>query len=159
LHNLKMQQALLGLNQRRQAAFAAQPAREGAPAKPPFANWVAGQSPDYTQQQAQQVLEANAPDDNAALVRMAERLIGQQNAGLAKPEAIRAALPAQGKQLTFTGSLQVESWADLRVKLDAAAKSPRTWAVQILALAGVFVALAILAALTRRPSDLDQRPA
>jgi len=159
LHNLKMQQALLGLNQRRQAAFAEQAAREGAPAKPPFANWVAGQSPDYTQQQAQQVLEANAADDNAALVRMAERLIHQQDAGLAKPEAIRAALPAQGKQLTFTGSLQVESWADLRVKLDAAAKSARPWRVQLLALAGLFVALAVLVALTRRPADLEQAPA
>ena len=81
------------------------------------------------------------------------------DAGLAKPEAIRAALPAQGKQLTFTGSLQVETWADLRIKLDAAAKSTRAWGVQILALAGLFTALAILAALTRRPSALDQPPA
>src|SRR5439155_1519430 len=129
LHNLKMQQALLGLNQRRQAAFDSELrlTASGGKSRSPFARWAPGQSPDYTQQQAEQVLEQNAAEDNAALMRLAERLIRQQDAGLGKPEAIRATLPAQGKQLTFTGSLQVESWADLRVKLDAKAKSYSQW--------------------------------
>ncbi len=151
LHNLKMQQALLGLNERRQAAFDYQDKRDGKNARSPFNRWAPGQSPDYTQQQAQQVLEQNPAEDNAALVRLAERLIRQQDAGVGKPEAIRAALPAQGRQLTFTGSLQVKSWADLAVKLDARPKSPGNWLAHVLALAAVLVGLAVPAALIRNP--------
>src|SRR5207302_11179106 len=117
-HNLKTQQALLGLNQRRQAAFDYQD-KGGKGARSPFSRWAPGQSPDYTQKQAEQALEQNGAEDNAALMKLAERLIRQQDAGVGKPEAIRATLPTQGKQLTFTGSLQVESWADLRVTLNS----------------------------------------
>jgi hypothetical protein len=152
LHNLKMQQALLGLNQRRQAAFELQEQREGRRPESPLPRWAPGQAPDYTQQQVQQVLERNAAEDNVALVRLAERLVHQQDAGLGKPEAIRAALPAQGKLLTFSGSLQVESWADLQIKLDAKAKSPAVWRRHFLAIAAVFAGLALLAALMRRPA-------
>ena len=152
LHNLKMQQALLGLNQRRQAAFDYLEKKDGKAAKSPFTRWSAGQAPDYTQQQAQQVLEQNTGEDNAALMRLAERLIRQQEGGAGKPESIRAALPAQGKLLTFTGSLQVKEWADLQVKLDTRATSPSTWACRLGALALVFLGLVLFAALTRRPS-------
>jgi len=151
LHNLKMQQALLGLNQRRQAAFDYQENGGKAP-RSPFSRWAPGQSPDYTQQQAEQVLEQNGAEDNAALMRVAERLIRQQDAGLGKPEAIRATLPTQGKQLTFTGSLQVESWADLRVKLDAKATSFNRWASRFGALVVLFAGLSLLAGLIRRPT-------
>jgi hypothetical protein len=147
-----MQQALLGLNQRRQAAFELQEQREGRRPESPLPRWAPGQAPDYTQQQVQQVLERNAAEDNVALVRLAERLVHQQDAGLGKPEAIRAALPAQGKLLTFSGSLQVESWADLQIKLDAKAKSPAVWRRHFLAIAAVFAGLALLAALMRRPA-------
>jgi len=99
------------------------------------------------------VLEQNGAEDNAVLMRLAERLIRQQDAGAGKPEAIRATLPAQGKQLTFTGSLQVESWADLRVKLDSKAKSPRQWAARGLALGVIFIGLGLLASLIRAPAN------
>ena len=154
LHNLKMQQALLGLNQRRQAAFDSEPRPEasgGKSPRSPFSRWTPGQSPDYTQQQAEQVLEQNGAEDNAALMRVAERLIHQQDAGAGKPEAIRATLPAQGKQLTFTGSLQVESWADLRVKLDAKRSAASPWAARFGILVAIFAALAALATLVRAP--------
>jgi len=156
LHNLKMQQALLGLNQRRQAAFESEPRLSGSGdqrRRSPFSRWAPGQPPDYTQQQAEQVLEQNAAEDNAALMRVAERMIRQQDAGLGKPEAIRATLPAQGKQLTFIGSLQVESWADLRVKLDAKAKSHSPWASRFGALLMILAGLSTLAALVSWPSS------
>ncbi len=156
LHNLKMQQALLGLNQRRQAAFDYQEKRDGKTPRSPFSRWAPGQSPNYTQQQAEQVLGQNAADDNATLIRLAERLIRQQDAGVGKPEAIRATLPAKGKQLTFTGSLQVENWADLRVKLDSKEKSSTQWASRSLALIGIFSGLSLLAVLTRDPSRLKR---
>jgi len=153
LHNLKMQQALLGLNQRRQAAFDTERPLAGAGKSPrsPFSRWAPGQSPDYTQQQAEQVLEQNGAEDNAALMRLAERLIRQQDAGIGKPEAIRATLPAQGKQLTFNGSLQVVSGADLRIKLDATPRSPSQWAARSVTLLAIFIGLSMLALLIRGP--------
>ncbi len=151
LQNLKMQQALLGLNQRRQAAFD-YPEKGGKVGRTPFSRWAPGQSPEYTQQQAEQVLEQNGAEDNAVLSRLAERLIRQQDAGVAKPEAIRANLPAQGKPLIFTGSLQVQSWADLRIKLDAKTKVTNPWASRFAVLALIFAGLGVLAALVRAPS-------
>jgi hypothetical protein len=152
LHNLKTQQALLGLNQRRQEAFDTQEKRQGKSVKSPFTRWTPGEAPDYTQQQAQQALEQNPAEDNATLMRLAERLIRQQDAGVAKPESIRAALPAQGKQLTFTGSLQVKEWSDLRVKLDTKTLTSRGWTSRLGMLTGLFAGLGLLMALTRKPA-------
>jgi hypothetical protein len=151
LHNLKMQQALLGLNQRRQAAFEYIEKRDGKTAKSPFTTWTPGQAPDYTQQQVQRILEQNPAEDNAALVRLAERLIRQQESGVGKPESIRAALPTQGRLLTFKGSLQVKEWADLQVKLDVKSVRPNHWWLQLGGLAAVFVGLVVLGAMTRKP--------
>jgi hypothetical protein len=149
LHNLKMQQALLGLNQRRQAAFDYLEKRDGKSQRPTFGRWTPGQVPDYTQQQAQQVFEKNPADENAALMRLAERLIRQQDASVSKPEAIRAALPTQGKQLVFTGSLQVQSWADMAIKLDVRTPALTHWKSHFMVLLMVFVGLVVLAALSR----------
>jgi hypothetical protein len=152
LHNLKTQQALLGLNQRRQAAFEYLERRD-TKAKTPFSGWTPGQSPDYTQQQVQQALEQNPAEDNAVLVRLAERLIKQQESDASKPESIRAALPAQGKRLTFTGSLQVKEWTPLGVKLDAKSVRPSNWLRHLGGLVVVFIGLIVLAALTRKPEQ------
>ncbi len=150
LHNLKTQQALLGLNQRRMAAFDETKKGDGKDVKSPFTRWSAGESPDYTQQQAQQALDQNAAEDNATLMRLAERLIRQQDAGIAKPESIHAALPAQGKQLTFTGSLQVKEWSDLRVKLDTRTLSSHPWALHLGMLIFLFAGLCVVAGLTSK---------
>ncbi len=152
LHNLKMQQALLGLNERRQTVLDNQEKRDTKAARLPLNRLQPGQAPDYTQQQAEQVLEQVPAEDNAALGRLAERLIRQQDAGVGKPESIRATLPAQGKRLTFTGSLQVQSGADLRIKLDAKTKAPGQWVYAGLLLLGLFVCMAVIAALVRDPA-------
>ncbi|MEI7732755.1 MAG: hypothetical protein WCO56_24500 [Verrucomicrobiota bacterium] len=156
LHNLKMQQALLGLNQRRQNAFESLEKKDGKTARTPFARWEPGQIPDYTQQQAQQALEQNAAEDNTALYRLAERLIGQQSAGGGKPESIRAALPIQGHPLTFTGSLQVKPWSDLIVKLDIVPIARHAWMATWRLLGGVFIVLLILAFAVRDPKTVGK---
>jgi hypothetical protein len=154
LHNLKLQQALIGLSQRPQNAFDYREQREPSPRRP-FSQWTPGQPPDYTQQQAQDLLDKNAADDNTILNRLAERLLRQQDAGPSMPEAIRAALPAQGKQLTFTGSLQVESWTDLQVKLKTKVQPSSRHALRFLALIALGTGLALLAALSRKPNRLN----
>ena len=148
LHNLKLQQALLGLNQGK--SVLGQEAGDTAGRTGALIAPQSGQAPAYTQQQAQKIFEQNSPEENQALTRLAERLIRQQDAAMAKPETIRAALPKQGQLLTFTGSLQVEPWKDLQIQLATKEKPAATRWPHALVLLGVFVALLVLALSARR---------
>ncbi|MGC8743060.1 MAG: hypothetical protein ACP5T0_04180 [Verrucomicrobiia bacterium] len=121
LHNLKMQQAILGLNQRRQAAF--EPADKQRPASQLFTQWTPGQEPDYTQQQVKQVLETTPTEENVALSKLAEKLIRQQEAAVEKPMAIRPTLPAFGNKIEFAVPLKVNPYSELSIKLRSAYKS------------------------------------
>jgi hypothetical protein len=112
LHNLKLQQALVGLNVRQSAA-----AGEAAPAADNLRQLRNRKDVAYTQQEAKQIIEANTADDNAALMRLAERLIQQQDAAVNAPAAIRAAIPQQGRLLTFRRTVQVDTKADLKISL------------------------------------------
>src|SRR5207244_11855097 len=87
LHNLKLQQALLGLNVRQSAAAGETDAAGGKLSE--IRNRKGG---TYTQQEAKQVIDANTADENAAFMRLAERLIQQQDAAVTAPVAIRAAI-------------------------------------------------------------------
>jgi hypothetical protein len=137
LQNLKMQQALVGLNVNR-GRIAAEP--EGVPAQ--VRALREAQVPAYTQQAAKQLIEQAPQEENAALVRLAERLIQQQDAAVANPTALRATLPEQGRVLTFTRSLQIDTWSDLRLELEAAAARPSARGLKLLTLVGLFAALA-----------------
>src|SRR5207247_5439614 len=72
LHNLKLQQALVGLNVRQAAT-----AGDAAPAPGNLKDLRNRKDVAYTQQEAKQILDANSADDNAALLRLAERIIQQ----------------------------------------------------------------------------------
>jgi hypothetical protein len=138
LHNLKLQQALLGLNVR-QATVAGE---GGATGK--LRDLRTRKDVTYTQQEAKQIIDANTSDENAALMRLAERLIQQQDAAVSSPTAIRASIPQQGRLLTFTRAVQVDTWADLRLGLHATAVRAASVGVRLLVLACVFLALAAL---------------
>jgi hypothetical protein len=142
-NNVRLQQTLLGLNERRQNALDIAERKEGR-ARNVLGRIEPGQAPQYTQQQAQQVLERNTPDENAALQRLAERMLRQQIAGVTKPESIRAALPLQGRPYQFTGALVVDEWATLKVALKAKAADPQTATGGVTLLIGLFLALAVL---------------
>ncbi|HON07337.1 MAG TPA: hypothetical protein PLW02_04455, partial [Verrucomicrobiota bacterium] len=115
LHNLKMQQALIGLNQRQQAVVETPDKKK--PTSQLFSQWTQGKEADYTQQQAKQVLEQSPAEENVALAKLAERLIRQQEAAVGKPAAIRPTLPELGARVTFSVPLKVEPWSDLSIKL------------------------------------------
>lgn len=112
LHNLKTQQALVGLNVR-QARVAGE---DGALAAAPR-NLRDGLATAYTQQEARQLIERNTAEDNAVQLRLVERLIQQQEALLASPGAIRVTVPELGRKLTFARSLQVQTNSDLQIRL------------------------------------------
>jgi hypothetical protein len=130
LHNVKLQQALIGLNVR-QAALAGVPG--GPEAK--FRDLLGRNEINYTQQDAKDLIERNDAEDNAAFMRLAERIIQQQDAAVSSPAAIRATIPEQGRVLTFKRAVVVEPWADLKIRLAATAAKTASWAGRGVALA------------------------
>jgi len=80
-----------------------------------------GKDVNYTQEDAKQILDRNTADENAAFMRLAERLIQQQDAAVSSPAVIRANIPQQGRLLTFKRAVVVDNWADLNIGLKAKA--------------------------------------
>jgi hypothetical protein len=119
LHNLKLQQALVGLNVRQAAA-----AGESAPDVGNLRQLRSRPEVNYTQQEAREILNANNADDNATLQRLAERIIEQQDAAVPTPAAIRATIPQQGRLLTFQRGVQIETWTDLQLRIQATPSQP-----------------------------------
>ena len=80
-------------------------------------------------------------------MRLAERLIQQQDASVASPAAIHATMPEEARVLTFTRPLLVDAWADLSLDIKAkAAKTVSGMAKLLVLLAtGVFALLAVWA--------------
>ncbi len=143
LHNLKLQQALVGLNARQSSAPGT--ASENGPAPQNARDLLNRKEAAYTQQEAKQLIDANSADDNAALMKLAERLVQQQDAAIAAPTAIRATIPEQGRVLTFRRAVQVNTWTDLRVRIQAGASNAASYTLRIAMLLGVFAGFGALA--------------
>ena len=145
LNNLKLQQALMGLNARQAA---------GAGANDDVGDRLNqlrnNKDANYTQQDAQQIFGNNSADDNGALTKLAERLIQQQDAAVANPAVIRASIPEQGRLLTFKRAVVVETWADLNVGLEARTANVAPWSARLLVLAVSALVLALLGLLARK---------
>jgi hypothetical protein len=137
LHNLKLQQALVGLNVR-QAAVAGDASALGGR----FRDLRGVKDVNYTQQDAKEIIDRNTADENAAFMLLAERLIQQQDAAVSSPAAIRASIPEQGRLLTFNRAVVVDPWADLRIGLEANAAKTAARGTRILLLAGAFLVFA-----------------
>lgn len=140
LHNLKLQQALVGLNVR-QAASAGDIAVLGGR----FRDLRGAKELNYSQQDAQQIIDRNSADDNAATMRLAEKLIQQQDAAVSSAAAIRANIPEQGRVLTFKRSVAVDREADLRLALKVSAAKSASEGVRALILAVTLIAFGALA--------------
>ncbi|MFK7850675.1 MAG: hypothetical protein AB8D78_06815 [Akkermansiaceae bacterium] len=122
LRELKTQQAVLGLNTRRQ--------------KLTIDNKIAGQQENtqleqaanvnpifqgnynYDPQQFERFVAGNSADENAALKEIANRIVTQQLAAEPAPVALDITLPERGKVITFTRSVQVESQADTPMEIN-----------------------------------------
>jgi hypothetical protein len=140
LHNIKLQQALVGLNVR-QAAAAGDPAALGGK----FRDLRGRKEVNYTQQDAKDIIDRNTADDNAAYMRLAERIIQQQDAAVSSPAAIRASIPEQGRVLTFKRAVVVDTWADLKIHLSATAAKAASRGVRVLILAASLLILTAFA--------------
>jgi hypothetical protein len=94
---------------------------------------------NYTQQDAKEIIDRNTADDNSAYLRLAEKLIQQQDAAVTSPAAIRASIPEQGRLLTFQRAVAVDREADLRIGLVARAAKAAAWGVRTLILAATIL--------------------
>jgi hypothetical protein len=146
LHNIKLQQALIGLNVR-QAATAGETGALGGKLR----DLRNRKEMNYTQQDAKDIIDRNSADDNAAFMRLAERLIQQQDAAVTSPAALRANLPEQGRLLTFRRAVVVNSWADLKLDLKASAIRTAPWAARLGILLGTLAILAVFGWAASRP--------
>ncbi len=132
LHNIKLQQALVGLNVRQSGD-----ATLGAK----FRDLRGQKELAYTQQDAKDMIDRNSAEDNAAYLRLAERLIQQQDAAVTAPASIRASVPEQGRVLTFKRAVVVDPWADLQIALRAGAARAASWNIRLLILVCILCAL------------------
>jgi hypothetical protein len=140
LNNLKVQQALVGLNVR-QAAIGG----EADSVANRLRDLRGAKDMNYTQQDAKAILDRNTADENAAFLRLAQRLIQQQEAASTTPTAIRASIPEQGQLFTFKRAVVADTWADLRVGLEAKAPRAASWTAHLLVLAGILLVLGLFA--------------
>ena len=136
LHNVKLQQALVGLNVRQSSAGGEADALTGK-----LRAGRGGKEANYTQQDAKQILDRNSADENAAFTRLAERLIQQQDAAVSSPAVIQASIPEQGRMLTFSRAVAVDKWEDLQIGLKAKAVTPASWLVRLAILASTVLVL------------------
>lgn len=146
LHNLKLQQALVGLNVRQSTAVGEQ----APPASANLRDTLNRKEAAYSQQQAKQIIESNTADENAALMKLAERLVQQQDAAVAAPAVIRASIPQQGRLLTFHRAVLVDTWADLQIELKTKANNATSIALRVATLLAVFLVFGGLAFAAKR---------
>lgn len=144
LNNLKLQQALMGLNVRQAAVSGANDAVGGR-----LNQLRNNKDANYTQQDAKQIIDNNSADENAAFMKLAERLIQQQDAAVANPAVIRANIPEQGRLLTFKRAVVVDTWADLNIGLKARTATAASWNMRLLVLAITALVLTGLGLLAR----------
>lgn len=113
LRELKTQQAVLGLNTRRQKLAidnrgAGQndntQLEQAANANPIFQGNF-----NYDPRKFDSFIEGNSADENAALKEIANRIVTQQLAAEPAPVALDITLPERGKVITFSRSVQVDS--------------------------------------------------
>ena len=121
LRVLKTQQAVLGLNTRRQKLYLDNRADarrneqlEQAANLNPF---LQGKM-NYDPQQFDAMLQGNTAEENSALHGIAARLVDQQLAAEPAPGAIDVSMPERGRVLTFTRSMQVDGNTPLKLELE-----------------------------------------
>jgi hypothetical protein len=104
---------------------------------------------NYTQQDAKAIIDRNSADDNAAYMRLAERLIQQQDAAVSSASALRANIPDQGRVLTFKRAVVVDKEADLRIGIEAASVQVASGTVRIQILVATFGILIMILGLAK----------
>jgi hypothetical protein len=144
LHNIKLQEALVGLNVRQATTTGAGAASLGSR----FRDLHEGKDINYTQQDAKDLIEKSTADDNSTFMRLAERIIQQQDAATTAPAAIHATVPEQAHVLTFKRSVAIDQWSSLNINLKAKAIRAVSWTIRSAILLGLVAATVLLIVVT-----------
>ncbi|MEN9974523.1 MAG: hypothetical protein RLZZ282_529, partial [Verrucomicrobiota bacterium] len=123
LRQLKTQQAVLGLNTRRQKLVLdnrlATPQQSENPQldRAVQVNPVLRGAYNYDPKQFDRFLEGNSADENAVLKEIANRIVTQQLAAEPAPAALDVTLPERGTVLSFSRSVQVDGERPMAIDL------------------------------------------
>lgn len=155
LKSLKTQQAVVGLNTRRQRLYLdnrnTDSTRNEQLEQAVSANPFMQGGTNFDLQQMDQLLLGNTAEENSALRGIAARMVDQQLAAEPAPGAIDITLPESGQALTFTRSIQVDGKAPLALRLTlASTRGAGGWYVMGLLLV---TAAAVTVALPRRAAE------
>ncbi|WP_269524663.1 hypothetical protein [Coraliomargarita parva] len=122
LKNVREEQALVALANRRNSFINENAMFQDAA---PQVEIEESQLLNYTDQLVKGVLSGNSEEENHTLRLLAARLIDQQQATPANPQAINTILPQEGKTATFIRSLQINDRADLVIEMEGTRQSKR----------------------------------
>lgn len=162
LENLQTQQAVVGLNTRRQRLYLDHDREDAAVLENQQLRQAAEDNPilqqeqlNFRPQQLSQLLRGNTSEDNAILQRIAGRLVQHQHTTEPAPQAIIISLPEEGLVYTFRRSVQVAENAPLELDLRFASEF-RLHFWQVLLASLFLVMLAIIVARVTNKSTSDQ---
>jgi hypothetical protein len=159
LRQLKTQQAVLGLNTRRQKLVLDNQTAAPQQAENPQLNRAAEVNPvlrgayNYDPKQFDRFLEGNTADENTTLKEIANRIVTQQLAAEPAPAALEVTLPERGTVLSFTRSVQVDGQRPMAIELKLKRSNSRfAWlAVWLCLLTGAMGALGTVRAVRAGP--------
>lgn len=121
LRELRTQQAVLGLNTRRQKMFLDNKSQSGADNRQleqaAQVNPLLQGKYNYDPKQFDRFIEGNTADENAALSAIAQRIVNQQLAAEPAPSGLEISVPERGSILTFGRSIQVDGGKPLHLQL------------------------------------------
>jgi hypothetical protein len=134
LKALKTQQAIVGLNTRRQRLYldnrSTDSNRNEQLEQAANANPYMNGATNFDPQQMDQLLMGNTAEENSALRGIAGRIVDQQLAAEPAPSAIDITIPESGNILTFTRSIQVDGEKPLGLSLSlSSARGANPWTI------------------------------
>jgi len=132
LRQLKTQQAVLGINTRRQRLVLDNRGEVSAPQdgqleKAANANPVLRGGYNFDPKEFDRFTAGNSADENAALREIANRIVSQQLAAEPAPAALDVTLPEQGRAMTFGRSVQVEGDQPMSIDFKLRRESGGGW--------------------------------
>jgi len=147
LRNLYNQQAIVGLNTRRQRLYLDNKSRDSAVQNEQIeqaanANPVLQGHTDFDLGNVGQMLQGNSLEETSALRRVADRIVSQQIAAEPAPRAIGLTLPEQGTETWFKRSVQVDGQKPLELQITIAKENRLGW----IGILSVLVAVLLLGA-------------
>ncbi|MGB6222902.1 hypothetical protein [Haloferula sp.] len=130
--NLKMQQAVLGLNTRRQRnyldnRFSGNQIENAQLEQAAEENPILQGLSNFDPKQFDRLMVGNSAEVTSSLKTIAQRIVEQQMEVEAAPGSLKVELPGQGRMLRFSRSLQVTTNEPMELQLRLKRERPRGW--------------------------------